>query len=1133
MPRLALKLKSGSEQTLIFVLFATLVAKVRLAIGMDLQVKIDMKQILLALLGFILLSMPLAAIAQQEGGFCYSSDGSTITITGYAGEGGDLTIPNAIGGLPVTSIGSFTFQFCSSLNSVIIPSGVTNIGNDAFWSCYNLASVTIPDSVVSIDEFAFSCCFSLTNITIGDGVTSIEDGAFTECINLTSITIPNSVTNIGGSVFDFCGSLTNATIPCSVIHIGDAPFGRCFQLVITVDASNAFYSSVDGFLFNKSQTKLIECPSGFFGSYAVPKNVTSIGNWAFISCSNLTDITIPDGVTNIGLGVFQECSSLTNVIIPNGVTSLGENFFLGCSSLTSITISTNVTSIGASAFAGCSGLTNITIPSGVRSIGTDAFGGCSSLMNIAVDVRNASFSSLDGILFNKRQTMLIQCPRCKTGRCTIPNSVTSIADRAFEGCSSLTNVTISSGITSIGKYVFSGCSELRSITIPSKVTSIEYGAFAGCSSLVSVTIPDSVISIGDWAFGSCSALTDITIPSSVLSIQNDAFFNCVSLVELDFLGNAPSVSSSAFNSTRNVIIYYLPWTTGWEPTFGGCPTARWASPVADFTYAINDDGITITGYTGSGSDVSIPESINGVPIIRISDYAFQHCNLTSVAIPASVTDIGGWAFCWCFGLTNILVDAANASYSDSDGILFDKSQTTLIQCPNGKVGDVTFPDTVTNIGGWAFYYCTNLASIRIPGSVNVIGDNAFCCCIGLTNVTIPDSVISIGDGAFRDCLNLIAIDVDAANGSYTSVDGSLISKSQSMLIQCPGGRAGGYTVPSIVTSIGYEAFWNSSHLTSISIPIGVTNIARGAFIYCSNLKAFTVDEANAAYSEVDGILFNKSKNTLVGYPCSRIGEFTIPSNVTTIGDGAFFGCAGLTGVTMSNGLAIISQFAFYSCTSLTSIMVPDSVISIGDSAFSHCTGLTNIIIPSSVVAIEDGMCNYCTNLTSIAIPDSIVSIGDSAFYSCNRLTNVAIPGSVISIGYGAFGNCSSLEGAYFQGNAPVMEGVMFNVFYAFSGSEGVTVYYLPGTTGWGWDTTFFLPTALWNPVIQPGATGSNGFSFNINGTPDIPIVVEACDNLVDASWVALHTNILTEGTFYFSDTDSTNHPSRFYRIRSP
>ena len=234
------------------------------------------------------------------------------------------------------------------------------------------------------------------------------------------------------------------------------------------------------------------------------KPVTSIGYNAFSYCTGLTSITIPNSVTSIGTYAFYGCSGLTSITIPNSVTSIGDWAFHGCSGLTSITIPNSVTSIGGLAFHNCTGLTSITIPDSVTSIGGWAFNGCTGLTSINVASGNNYYSSNNGVLFNKKKTALIRYPEGKSQTSyTIPNSVTSIGNYAFCGCSGLTSITIPNSVTSIGNYAFWGCSGLTSITIPDSVTSIGGVAFDGCTGLKDVYYTGSkdeweAISIGEY-----------------------------------------------------------------------------------------------------------------------------------------------------------------------------------------------------------------------------------------------------------------------------------------------------------------------------------------------------------------------------------------------------------------------------------------------------------------------------------------------------------------------------------------------------------------------------------------------------------------------------------------------------------
>jgi hypothetical protein len=385
-----------------------------------------------------------------------------------------------------------------------------------------------------------------------------------------------------------------------------------------------------------------------------------------------------------------------------------------------------------------------------------------------------------------------------------------------------------------------------------------------------------------------------------------------------------------------------------------------------FTYTTNPDNtITITGYDGPGGEEAITNTIENLSVTRIENSAFyDNATLTSIIIPNSVTNIGDAAFFGCTSLSAITVDALNSVYSSMDGILFNKIQTTLIVCPEGKAGTYTVSNSVTSIGDYAFASCTSLALITIPNSVTRIGEAAFDWCTSLTNAMLGNSVTSIGDYAFASCTSLTSI-----------------------------------IIPNSVTNIGIQAFYNCTSLT----------------------------------------------NAMIGNSVTRIGNF-----------------------------------AFASCTSLTCVTIPNSVTNIGIYAFAYCTSLTRVTIPSSITCIEDGMFSFCTSLTEV----------------------------------------------YFKGNAPLLgEAVFYDTVNA-------TVYYLPGSTGWDtWSVP--PPVVLWNPQVQNPGVQSNRFGFNITGTNDFTVVVEARTNLTSGIWVPVKTNMLTGGLVQFSDPASTNYSKRYYRVSMP
>jgi hypothetical protein len=358
-------------------------------------------------------------------------------------------------------------------------------------------------------------------------------------------------------------------------------------------------------------------------------------------------------------------------------------------------------------------------------------------------------------------------------------------------------------------------------------------------------------------------------------------------------------------------------------------------------------------------NLSITDVVIENGVTHIGDYAFCGLKwLKSVTIPASVVSIGADPFINCNNLTSITVATDNAHYASVDGVLFNKDKTTLIRYPQGKNGAYTIPSSVTTIGATAFYGSSGLTSVTIPNSVTTIESDLVSGCKLFESYPELGSIINT---------NFISIGVFGAFGNCTSLTS--------------------ITIPGSVTSIGNCAFFGCTGLTSITIENGVDSIGRYAFLGCLNLTSITIAEENARYSSVDGVLFNKTKDTLIHYPMGRLGAYTIPSSVTSIGNKAFLDCKNLTSVSIPNSVTSIGDFAFLGCVGLTSVTIPGSVTSIGDRAFQDCIGLTSVTFEEGVTVI--GSNTYpvfyrCRNLTSVTIPSSVTNVKLWAFSEINN-----------------------------------------------------------------------------------------------------------------------------------------------------
>ena len=408
----------------------------------------------------------------------------------------------------VKVIEDWAFCACTSLKEASIPENVSSIGSYAFYNC-NFGSLRIPDGVTCISEYAFAYCTSLKSVTIPAGVTDIRDHAFAFCTDLTSVALPQRLVSIGEKAF-YDSGLKGVTVPSGVTSIGDGAFSACTNLTdITVSPDNSRYFSAGGVLFSRDGTVLIQYPCGrASGYYAVPEGVTELGNRAFCY-SKLSAVEIPETVTVIGYAAFSDCTNLTKITIPGSVTDIGECAF-ECSSLRSIVIPDGVITIGDMAFEKCSELVTAEISASVAAIGVRVFSVCGALQEITVSPDNARYTSLDGILFSKDGTALIQYPAGKTdASCAIPESVAEI-----------------------GHSAFSGCKNLKEIFIPESVTEIGQSAFARCENVKEIIIPEGVESIGDYAFMWCESLENVSVPASVVNIGIDAFWKCDSLTLL-------------------------------------------------------------------------------------------------------------------------------------------------------------------------------------------------------------------------------------------------------------------------------------------------------------------------------------------------------------------------------------------------------------------------------------------------------------------------------------------------------------------------------------------------------------------------------------------------------------------------
>ena len=701
-----------------------------------------------------------------------------------------------------------------------------------------------------------------------------------------------------------------------------------------------------------------------------------------------------------------------------------------------------------------------------------------------VDIEDRAFSNCDAL-----------------NSVTLPNSISRLGIGAFYNSSNLTEVHATNGVITHSSQIFYNCTSLKSIVIDNSSNQIYDEVFRGCSSLNEIIIPQNITYLGEYALAGCTGLTEIRIEATTPPYTESNTFNGInkSIPVYVPYGCAEAYRSADYWSEFTNIIKSEPEVVapqiGDKITVDGIHYQLTAENEVAVTYYGVDKSNVPDEYKYTGA-VVIPETVtysgNTYSVTSIGEEAFRDCTglteitipncvstigysafngctgLTEISIPNSVTEILDSAFYGCTGLTKIRVEASNPPYVGVWG--FENVDKTIpVYVPIGCVDAyksnypwnefyiITDSDIVgkklesNNI----FYQITAedevsvahkdySGSIVIPESVNYenvtysvtsIGPSAFNGCSELTAVTLPNSLTSIGPGAFSGC-----------------------------------GRLAEITIPNSVTSIGSGAFLECSALKEITIPNGITTICSSTFAFC-NLTSITIPNS---VTTIDDSAFYGSVNKIYisdlaawcnivfaneyAYPIGSlylngelITDLVIPSNVTSIGNYAFYYCSQLSSVTIGNSVTSIGNYAFYCCSQLSSVTIGNSITSIGDNAFWGCTDLTEITIPNSVSTIGNNAFYGCCNLTSINIPNSVTSIGTGAFNGCSELTAVTLPNSITSIGRSAFYGCSGLKEIRVEGVIPPSV-----ERYAFNGVDKSIPVYVPAesvetykrTSGW-------------------------------------------------------------------------------------
>ena len=886
---------------------------------------------------------------------------------------GQFNVPDT-----VETISAGVFRSNTSITGVLIPASVTTIGKDAFNGCNKITQIVFEkgDKELVIGENAFRSCSSLTSIVVPGRATSIGPYAFGYCSKVVSIVVEEGVKVIGDYAFASCGSLVEISFPSTLEKMGEyddggklvsfAVFNNCSKIEsISVAEGNENFATVDGVLYIKNEGVIDElaiCPAlngGTDGVITVPNTVTKVWDKAFYNNKAVAKVVFEqsDELTrevSFGIQMFYGAINLTEVVLPEGLDVIAEYTFYN-TAVRSLVIPSTVTSIEPRAFYTRT-LVSVTFAetregaevknlelkdciTSSSSYGSNYYGVfyyCDGLTEIAFPERTTYIGKralASGDKTTSSGAGSYGYPS-KIKKLTLPSTLNSIGEYAFGHLYQLTEVVFAENIaiTEFPGYCFAYDESLQNISVPAGVTVFGPSSFSR-TALKQIDIPEGVTELGYNAF-SYTPLTSVFIPKTVVrlggpqsssnsTIYGSTFYDCRELTEVVFEEGSELeyIYSSAFYQCKKL------------------------------------------------SDIVIPDGV-----LKIDNSAFQYTAITSVTIPATVTEIGTTAFGYCTSLKEV---------NFAEGSALTKINNYAFR--NTVLESFAFPETSASkltLGTNLFYGVQTLKTVHLSSDVSAL-DNVFIGCTSIEGFTIDEG---------------------NQNFSVKEDENILYNKDQTAVRFLFGENSGTVLIPEGTTEISDRAFAGQASMTKVILPSTIRTIGKYAFLNCWNLQDVVFNEGCPSLTEIKDYTFQY---------CIALKNIDLPSKVTKIGQYAFSNCISLESFTLG-GTTDIGNYVFQGTTSLVNANLPATLKTIGNYVFQR-SGLKTITIPKSVTKLGNNVFDS-SELTTITFESgsALTSFGTNVF-KASKLQKITIPEKVTTLGKNMFQNCYELEEVKFDG----------------------------------------------------------------------------------------------------------------------